>query len=56
MAFISSSEERHGIDLMPVLLPVVAAFVVIGLLQLLLSLPAAEHGLLLFEKACPIYS
>jgi hypothetical protein len=41
---------------MPVLLAVVAAFVVVGSLQFMLTLPAAEHGLLLFERACPIHA
>lgn len=49
-----SNELPRGIDFTPVLLAVVAAFVVIGSLQFMLTLPAAEHGLLLFEKACPI--
>lgn len=57
MIFSSSPNERpQGIDFMPVLLAVVAAFVVIGTSQFLLALPLAEHGLLLFEKACPIHA
>ena len=52
----SSNELPQGIDFMPVLLAIVAAFVVLGSLEFMLSLPAAEHGLVLFEKACPIHA
>jgi hypothetical protein len=34
----------------------VLAFVVVGMAQLVQSLPGGERGLLLFEKACPIHS
>lgn len=49
-------EGPRGIDFMPILLALVAAFVVIGSLQFITTLPAAERGLLLFEKACPIHA
>lgn len=52
----SPEEGPQGIDFMPVLLAIVAAFVLIGAFQFLLALPLAEHGLLLFEKACPIHA
>ena len=41
---------------MPILLAIVAAFVVLGSFYFLLALPGAEHGLLLFDKACPIHT
>lgn len=53
---LPSSKEAVGIDFMPILLLAVLAFVVVGSLQFLLALPGAEHGLLLFEKACPIHA
>jgi hypothetical protein len=34
----------------------VLAFVVVGMVQLIQSLPGGERGLLLFERACPIHS
>ena len=40
---------------MPILLAAVVAFVIMGSLQFVLTMPAAEHGLVLFEKACPIH-
>jgi hypothetical protein len=40
----------------PALLASVLAFVFVAVLQLSNALPGAERGLLLFEKACPIYS
>lgn len=39
-----------------ILLTTVLAFVVVATVQLTSSLPGGERGLLLFEKACPIYS
>ena len=51
--FVRSSEP--GIDFTPILLVLVVAFVVLGSLQFVLAMPGAEHGLLLFEKACPIH-
>jgi hypothetical protein len=43
------------LDFMPVFFAAVLAFVLAGLLDLSRSLPDGERGLLLFEKACPIY-
>ena len=34
----------------------VILFVCVAVLQFSQSLPGAEHGLLLFEKACPIHN
>jgi hypothetical protein len=44
------------IDLMPALFVVLVAFVLVASLQFFGSWPAAERGLLIFEKACPIYA
>jgi hypothetical protein len=46
----------RGFDFTPVLLATVLAFVVVGALQFASSLPGGERGLLLFERACPVYS
>lgn len=46
----------QGIDLMPALFVVLSAFVAIGLFQFWSSWPAAERGLVIFEKACPIHA
>jgi hypothetical protein len=54
--WFSSKEPARGIDFTPILLAIVVAFVILGSLQFVLSMPGAEHGLLLFEKACPIHS
>lgn len=43
------------LDFSAVMLATVLAFVVVGTVQLLDSLPGGERGLLLFEKACPIH-
>jgi hypothetical protein len=48
--------SSRGFDFTPVLLATVLAFVVVGGLQFAHSLPDGERGLLLFEKACPVYS
>jgi hypothetical protein len=45
-----------GIDLMPALFVVLLAFVAIGSFQFWSSWPAAERGLVIFERACPIYT
>lgn len=42
-------------DFTPVLLAIVLVFVVVASAQFLRDLPGGEHGLLLFEKACPIH-
>jgi hypothetical protein len=34
----------------------VLAFVAVGMVELVQTLPGGERGLLLFEKACPIHS
>lgn len=44
------------LDFTAALLVTVLAFVVVASTQFLNGLPGAEHGLLLFEKACPIHS
>ena len=41
---------------MPLFLAVVLAFVTVGAVQFARGLPGGERGLLLFEKACPIYA
>jgi hypothetical protein len=41
-------------DFMPVLLLTMLAFVAVAILQFSASWPDAQHGLLLFEKTCPI--
>jgi hypothetical protein len=43
------------IDFAPVFLLLVLAFAAVGSLQFAQSLHGAEHGIFLFEKACPIY-
>jgi hypothetical protein len=48
--------SSRGFDFTPVLLATVLVFVVVAALQLSRSLPGGERGLLLFERACPIYS
>jgi hypothetical protein len=45
-----------GFDFTPVLLATVLIIVVVAAFQLLHSVPGSEHGLFLFEKACPIYN
>jgi hypothetical protein len=45
----------NGLDFTPVLFGIVLAFVAAGLFGFLSGLPGAERGLLLFERACPIY-
>lgn len=45
----------RSMNLTPIFLATVFAFVVVAVLQFAHGLPGAEHGLLLFEKACPIY-
>ena len=44
------------LDFGSILLAIVVVFVVVGVLQLAASLPDAEHGLLLYERACPVYN
>jgi hypothetical protein len=44
------------LDFTPALLATVLVFVVVASVQFLSSLPGAQRGLLLFEKACPIHS
>ena len=41
---------------MPALFTILIAFVAVGAFEFFGSWPAAQHGLLIFEKACPIYS
>jgi len=52
----SSSKPALGFDFMPLLLAIVAAFVILGSLQFAINLPGAERGLVAFEKACPIHA
>lgn len=51
----SRQQPARGFDFTPILLATVLAFVVVGIVQFTGSLPGGERGLLLFEKACPIY-
>lgn len=46
----------RGFNLMPVFLVALLAFVMVGAVQFVSSWPAAARGLLIFEKACPIYT
>jgi len=46
----------QGVDLIPALFVVLFAFVAIGLFQFWSTWPTAERGLVIFEKACPIYA
>jgi hypothetical protein len=45
----------QGFDFTAVLLLAVVVFVGAALFELSRSLPGAEHGLFLYERACPIY-
>jgi hypothetical protein len=56
MRFMDSwTGSSRGFDFTPVLIATALAFVLIATFQLLRTLPGGERGLLLFEKACPIY-
>jgi hypothetical protein len=44
-----------GFDFTPVLFGVVLLFVVVAIVQFSQGWAGGQHGLLLFEKACPIY-
>jgi len=46
----------RGFDLMPVFFAAILAFVTLGALQFAKAWPAAERGLVIFEKTCPIYA
>ncbi|HEY3676850.1 MAG TPA: hypothetical protein VGK84_12765 [Candidatus Tumulicola sp.] len=48
--------STSGFDFTPILLVLVALFVVVSVVQFTQGWAAGQHGLLLFEKACPIYS
>lgn len=48
--------SSRGFDFTPVLVATVLLFVTFAVFQLVRSLPDGQRGLLLFEKACPIYS
>jgi hypothetical protein len=50
------NRSTQGLDFTPVLLAVVLLFVIVSALKFTHSLAAGERGVLLFEKACPIYS
>jgi hypothetical protein len=50
------NRSARGLDFMPALFAVLIAFVAVGAFQFFGSLPAAQHGLLKFEEACPIYA
>jgi hypothetical protein len=55
--FVTSQERSScGLDFAPVLFAIVLGFVVVSVLQISHSLAGGERGLLLFERACPIYS
>jgi hypothetical protein len=47
--------SMRAFDFTPVLFAILALFVVAGTFQFLGSWPAAQRGLLSFERACPIY-
>ena len=47
--------SSRGFDFTPVLFATVLAFVVVATFQLLRTWPGGERGLVLFERACPIY-
>ena len=46
----------RGFNFMPVFLVALVAFVMVGAFQFVSSWPAAERGLVIFEKTCPIYT
>jgi len=46
----------QGFDFTPILFAVVLLFVVVAIVQFSQGWAGGQHGLLLFEKACPIYS
>jgi len=46
----------RGFDFTPALFAILFAFVAVGAFEFFGSWPTAHHGLLMFEKACPIYS
>lgn len=48
--------SSRGLDFTPALFAVLIAFVAMGAFEFFGSWPAAQHGLLMFEKACPIYA
>jgi hypothetical protein len=58
MSFLGFSARGWpwGFDVTPVLLAAVLVFVGLALFELSRSLPDAERGLVLFEKACPIHT
>jgi hypothetical protein len=45
----------RGFDLTPAFVAIVVAFVAIALFDFARSWPDAHRGLLIFERACPIY-
>lgn len=47
---------QRGLDFTPALFAVLFAFVAMASVQFVGGWPAAERGLLLFEKTCPIYA
>jgi len=51
-----SKGTQRGFDLMPALFVVLFAFVSVAVLEFFNAWPAAERGLLIFERTCPIYS
>jgi hypothetical protein len=51
-----NDRSARGFDLMPALFAVLIAFVAVGAFEFAGSWPAAQRGLLNFEKACPIYA
>jgi hypothetical protein len=46
----------RGFDFTPALFAILFAFVAAGAFEFFGSWPASHHGLLMFEKACPIYA
>ncbi len=53
---VSWKGPSRGLDFMPAMVAIVLLFVIVAVVQLSGSLPNAERGLLLFEKACKIHS
>jgi hypothetical protein len=52
----SGNGWTRGFDFTPVMVVLVLVFVAVATFDLLRTLPGGERGLLLFERACPIYN
>jgi hypothetical protein len=51
-----AGDPGHGFDFTPILFATVLLFVIVSVVQFAHGIAGAEHGVLLFEKACPIYN